>query len=88
MSGGSLEILRKITPRKIDKINETRWRLPLTTLTRKVEYVILVVAPSLPNSVVQWPVALTGSMYSVRDIKAVNTRNGINPASIMAAKSI
>jgi len=33
-------------------------------------------------------VALTGSMYSVREIKAVNTRNGINTTSIIAAKTM
>ena len=88
ISGGSLDILRKVTPRYIDIINETKCRLPPTTLIRNVEYVILVVASSPPKRVVQWAVALTGSMYSVREIRAVKTRNGINPTSIMAAKSM
>lgn len=37
MSGGSLEIFRKIIARYIEIINETRWKLPPTTLTRNVE---------------------------------------------------
>ena len=88
MSGGSLDILRKRTPRYIEIVSDTKCRLPPTTLIRNVEYVILVVASSPPKRVVQWPVALTGSMYSVREIKAVKTRKGINPTSMMAAKSI
>ena len=37
MSGGILEILRKIIARYIDMIKEQKCRLPLTVLRRKVE---------------------------------------------------
>jgi hypothetical protein len=65
MSGGSCDILRKITPRYMDSIKDTRCMHPLVKLTRNVEYTILVVAWSLPNRVVQWPGALIGSIDCV-----------------------
>ena len=44
ISGGSCEILRKMTPRYIDIISDTKCRQPLTKLIRYVEYTIFVVA--------------------------------------------
>ena len=65
MSGGNCDIFRKITPRYIDMIKDTRCMHPLVKLTRNVEYTILVVAWSLPKRVVQWPGALFGSIDCV-----------------------
>ncbi len=63
ISGGSCEILRKITPRYMDMTSDTRCMHPLTKLSRKVEYTIFVVASSPPNSVPQCPGASFGSIY-------------------------
>ena len=88
MSGGSLDILRKMTARYTDIHNETRWIPPVVTLIRKVEYMILYVSGSSPNSVCHRPVVSLDSLYCTCDIKAVKTKKGIRPASRIAAKSI
>ena len=53
ISGGSCEILRKITPRYMDMTSDTKCMHPLTKLSRNVEYTIFVVASSPPNRVPQ-----------------------------------
>ena len=68
--------------------SETRRRLPPTTLSRKVENMILKVAESSPNNVPQWPAVSLGSVYCARAIIAVKTKNGMSPASMMAANSM
>lgn len=86
MSGGNFDILRKVMARYIDMASETRWKPPSRTLRRNVANMTLYVAVSSSNRVCHSPVVSMGCVYWLREIKAINTKNGIKLISRIAAK--